>query len=181
MIDRRRLRSNGRVAHSSLKGQVKADRFVTGEIQRIAVVIADLCESVRGDRERQLLRGEAFAALDVKDGYVFGYAEKDGYVGWLDGGALMAHPSEDPTHLVSVGHSYAKTTPGLKTMGQVTPLSFGTQLVVIDEAEGWSQVAWGRGTLPINLYVPTGHLSPLGMPESDPISVAERFLGTPYL
>ncbi len=181
MSDRRTLRYNGHVAHSSLTGSVQADRFTDGEVCRVVEVVADLCAKPDGPRDRQLLRGEAFVALDVCDGHVFGYAAKDGYVGWLKVTALVDHPAEPPTHRVSAQRSYAKSTPGLKTMGRITSLPLGAQLVVLDEDDGWARNAWGRGAIPADGFVPAGHLSPVGKLESDPVAVAERLLGAPYL
>ena len=181
MTDRRMLRSNGHVAHSSLEGQVTADRFTDGETCRVVEVVADLCAEPGGSRDRQLLRGEGFTALDVCDGHVFGYAAKDGYVGWVKVTTLVDHPAELPTHKVSAARSYAKSTTGLKQMGRVTPLPLGVQLVVLDNQDGWARVAWSRGTLPTDVYVPAGHLTPIETHEVDPVTVAECLLGTPYL
>jgi cell wall-associated NlpC family hydrolase len=181
VTDRRRLRFNGHVAHSSLQGQVNADRFGDGEACRIVEVVADLCSEPDGPRDRQLLRGDAFTALDVCDGHVFGYAGKDGYVGWLKVTALVNHPAEPPTHRVSAPRSYAKSTAGLKQMGRVTSLPLGAQLAVLENEDGWARVAWSRGTLPQDAFVPAGHLSPIDTHEDDPVDVAERLLGTPYL
>ncbi len=181
MSDRRTLRSNGHVAHNSLLGRVQADSFTDGEACRVVEVVADLCSEPGGPRDRQLLRGEAFTALDVCDGHVFGYAAKDGYVGWLKVTALVDHPAAPPTHRVSAQRSYAKTTPGLKSMGRITSLPLGAQLVVLEEVGGWAKIAWGRGTIPTDGFVPAGHLTPMDVLEDDPVAVAQRLLGTPYL
>lgn len=179
-MDRRLLRSNGRVAHVSLAGQVEAAQFSAGDPMRVSAIVADLT-SASGGRERQLLRGEAFTGLDTKDGRVFGFAEKDGYCGWIAGEDLAGLPSEPLTHRIASGRSYAKSTPGLKTPGAVTPLPHGIALAVLDEADGWARVAWTRGATDRDLFVPFAHLAPLDAPDTDPASVAERYLGTPYL
>lgn len=180
MTDRRQIPANGDVAHVSLKGKVAADRYVEGELRHIGAVVADLCHDINGNRERQLLRGEGFHALEIRDGWAFGYAERDGYVGWLHAADLVA-PPEAATHRVAAVRTYAKSTPGLKAMGVVTPLPFGARLAVIDQVDGWGQVAWSRGTFPRAIFVPMQHLAPIGEAEQDAVAVAERFLGTPYL
>ncbi len=180
-MDRRRTPFNGKVAAAHLKGHIEADRYVEAEPKHVAAVVADLCSGPGGTRDRQLLRGEAFMCLDVQEAWVFGYAEKDGYVGWIEAASLNGHPADTPTHRVSAARSYGKSTPGLKEMGRVTPLPFDARLAVVDEIGDWSRIAWGRGTLPRDLYVPSGHLAPLGMVAEDPVGVAELFLGTPYL
>lgn len=181
MSDRRRIPFNGRVAAAYLQGVVEADRYVEAEPKHIVSVLADLCTEPGGARDRQLLRGDVFMCLDAREAWVFGYAEKDGYVGWIESENLTGHPTETPTHRVSSARSYGKSTPGLKDMGRVTPLPFDARLAVLEEADGWSRVAWGRGTLPRDKFVPSGHLSPLKFVAEDPVSVATLFLGAPYL
>ena len=170
--DRRLLRSNGRVAHVSLRGQVAAERFVEGEAKRVAAVVADILDAPDGARDRQLLRGETFTVLDLREGMAFGFAARDGYVGWVAEQDLIT--GAEPTHRVSAARSYGKSTPGLKVMGEVTPLPFGARLVVAEIADGWARTKCG-------LHVPEGHLAPADSVEADPVAVAERFIGTPYL
>ncbi len=181
MSDRRLLRSNGEVAHLSLRGQVAAERFVEGEAFHVAAIVADLCDAPGGARDRQLLRGEVFKVLDLRGDMAFGFAARDGYVGWMARADLAEASKESPTHRIAVARSYGKSTPGLKAMGRVTPLPFGAQLAVLDVADGWAWVAWSRGTIPSDLHVPEGHLAPVDVVETDPVAVAQRFIGTPYL
>ncbi|WP_299355209.1 NlpC/P60 family protein [uncultured Shimia sp.] len=180
-MDRRLLRSNGRVAHISLQGKVKAEHFLKGDLHRVASTVADLCAKPSGPRDRQLLRGEAFVALDIDEGLAFGYAKKDGYAGWIDSADLISGGLPEPTHRVIAQMSYGKSTPGLKDMGRVTNLSFGSLLPVLDQKDGWSRIAWSRGTVPRDLFVPDQHLVPTATSNNDPVAMAERFLGTPYL
>ncbi|MGP6088490.1 NlpC/P60 family protein [Antarctobacter jejuensis] len=181
MSDRRLTPFNGRVAHSALRGEVAAETFTDGERHRIAVPIADLMTAPDGSRDRQLLRGAAFQVLEMREGWAYGFAERDGYVGWIEATHLVGMPDEGETHRVAARQSYGKSSPGLKPMGRITPLSFGTRLAVLDEVEGWARVAWTRGTVPRDFYVPRQHLAPVDVPETDPVAVAERLLGTPYL
>lgn len=181
MTDRRRLHSNGRVAAAYLASMVVAERYVEPEAKCLAAVIADLCAEPKGPRDRQLLRGEVFNFLDLQDGWVFGYAEKDGYTGWLEAASFIPHPNHPTTHRVASSRSYAKSTPGLKAMGRTVSLPHGAKLCVLDESDGWSKVAWGRGTIPNDLYVPSKHLVPSLVLDTDPIEVAELYLGAPYL
>ncbi|WP_094022301.1 C40 family peptidase [Maliponia aquimaris] len=180
-MDRRLTPFNGRVAHSALRGQVEAETYSDGERHRIAVPLADLLTVPKGSRDRQLLRGAAFRVLDLRDGWAYGFAERDGYVGWVETADLVGMPDEAETHRVAARQSYGKSSPGLKPMGRITPLSLGTRLAVLEEVDGWARVAWTRGTVPRDLYVPRQHLAPLDEPETDPVVVAERLLGTPYL
>ena len=181
MSDRRLTPSNGRVAALHLKGTVAAERFVAPEPRCVAVAVADLRATPDGPRERQLLRGETFLTLEFAGNMAFGYAKKDGYCGWIAAADLIGAPREAPTHRITVARSYGKSTPGLKAFGTVKPLSLGMDLTVLETAGGWSRIAWSRGTIPKDLFVPEGHLRPLDKSETDPAAVAERLIHTPYL
>lgn len=179
-MDPRETPFNGRVAHVSLRGQVEAERFVEGERHLIHSVTAKLRSAPNGARERELLRGEAFLALDLKDGFAFGRAEANGYVGWIEAAAFVGGTPE-PTHRVSAARSYAKGRAELKSTEAHIPLPFGARLHVMEQVGDWAQVAWSRGTIPRDLYVPALHLSAVNERFGDPVAVARLFLGTPYL
>lgn len=180
-MDRRLTPSNGRVAHVSLRGQVEAECFVEGESHKVIRPVADLLAKPDGGRDRQLLRGDGFRVLDLQGGMAFGFAQQDGYAGWMAAADLIAAPVAVETHRVNAAHSYGKSTPGLKAMGQITPLSLGTRLTALEITDGWARVAWSQDSAPQDLYVPSQHLVPIDRLDSDPVSVAERLLGAPYL
>ncbi len=180
-MDRRTTAATGTIAAAHLRGLVPAQTYVEPTAYRVAMVVTDLLAAPEGDRERQLLRGETFWVVHVENGMAFGYADKDGYVGWLDFGDVLSHPSQDVTHTICAPRSYAKSSPGLKTNGATTPLPYGAQLVVIDENEGWSRIAWDGGRVSRDLFVPTAHLKPKTHLAIDAAAEAIKFLGTPYL
>ena len=157
-------------------------KHTTPKTHRVILPVADLCTAPNGARDRQLLRGAAFNVhATSQSGWSFGEVATNGYSGWIDTSAL-GDPSDDaPTHRVASAKTYAKTTSGLKTQGHITPLSMGSELTVLSEQDGWSKIAWSQGPNPQVLYVPSPHLTPLGKKETDPVSVAERLIGTPYL
>jgi cell wall-associated NlpC family hydrolase len=157
-------------------------RRIAPQIERTVLSVTDLFASPTGARDRQLLRGQAFTIRAVSDdGWAFGEATASRYSGWVNSADLYTHPKTAPTHRVSARQSYGKSSTGLKRAGRVTPLSLGSELIVLDQAGGWSRVAWERGQRPSNLYVPSVHLVPVAQIETDPVSVAERLIGTPYL
>ena len=154
----------------------------TTEARRTALPVTDLYAEPRGARDRQLRRGQAFVVHALsEEGWAFGETRDDRYSGWIDAAQLLNHPDDTPTHHVCVAQSYGKTTAGLKTPGRITSLSLGSELVVLEDIEGWSRIAWERGPIPLDLFVPSQHLTPIGQTESDPVTVSERLLGTPYL
>jgi len=176
VTDRRRLHSNGRVADAALVGQVEADVFVDGEDRQVIQPTAAILAEPGGARLRELVYGDGVRLLEEVDGHVFGYALRDGYAGYIAAGAL-ARPSHPVTHVVSVRMTQALCAPDFKTGVARLALSLGAR-VHIDAEEGrWSRLMTPDGAL----YVPRVHLRPVDTPEADPVSVAERLIGTPYL
>lgn len=155
---------------------------VTPDVMRVVHPVTDLLVAPDGARDRQLLRGQAFTVHALSDtGWAYGETTADSFSGWIDASRLVGHPDAEPTHRLSTAKSYGKSTSGLKTPGQVTPLSMGSDLVVLDESDGWSRIAWSQGAGPSELFVPSRHLTPIDRQEPDPVAVAERLIGTPYL
>lgn len=182
MTDRRRFWAEASEAEIAKVCRLNGLRRVEPCIERIATPVADLCAAPYAARDRQMLRGHGFAihAVDDESGWAFGETLTDGYSGWVDTSDLFTIPATAPTHRL-VAQSYGKTNTGLKTAGFVTPLSLGSTLVVLDETDGWARVAYTNETPRSELFVPLQHLAPIDQTESDPVTVAERLLGTPYL
>lgn len=182
MTDRRLTPANSRVAHVSLMGQLEADRFTQGEWRQVETGILPLLATPEGPRERELLQGETFCVLEENDGFAFGFSGRDGYVGYVFTEFLF--PIQPPTHRVSAIRSFWQEDPDLKSTMRVFPLSFGAKLRVTRIEGPWAKLAiqtppdavWFR-----EAWTPAAHLSPVGTLEADPVAVAERFLGTPYL
>jgi len=171
MTDRRLLPANGRVAHVSLKGRVAADRYVAGAPARIARPVTDLLSRPDGPRDRQLLLGEPVLVLERLDRHAFLQAAKDGYCGYVALDALG--PDVTVTHRVIAPATHLYATPSIKRH-EVTGLSFGCLLAIAGQD--------GRfGVTDQGLYVPAVHLGPIDERQDDPATVAEMFLGTPYL
>lgn len=183
MTDRRLLRSNGRVAHVSLAGEVEAERFVEGERQRVVGTFAPLWPRLgEGPQDRELWFGEEFVVLDrqaiVPDGarHAFGFCARDGAVGWVHDSAL-----DDPvkaTHKIAVARSYAKMSPALKPTEDIMYMTYGTLVAVIETQGDWARfdAGWDMPS-----WMPARHLVPVGEVSADPVAVARLFLGTPYL
>lgn len=182
MSDRRLTRFNGRVAHVSLEGQVAAERFTEGTAMEVQTEVLPLLVTPEGPRARELIMGEGFVVLDEVEGFAFGYAERDGYCGWVF--AEFLHPQRAPTHRVAAIRSYWQEDPDLKLSTRLFPLSFGARVKVTHSEGAWSRIviqtapgeAWFRDS-----WMPTAHLAPADSRETDPVAVAEMFLGTPYV
>ncbi len=171
MTDARVTPANGTVAHSSLKGVVEAERFVEGRWMMVQQPIVNLTDTPRGKRTSQLLFGERFLVLETADGFAFGQSEKDGYVGYLVSGALTG--AIDATHWVTSPATHLYPKPDFKSPPDVA-LFFGSQVKVAGERDGFHRIQTGH-------YIPSQHLMPMRARFSDPVGVADFFLGTPYL
>ncbi|PLP59552.1 peptidase P60 [Mesorhizobium loti] len=166
------------LADIRLKGEVTAERFVTGRPARIATSVVDLRRAPRPDSgiDTQFLSGDHVLVFDEADGWAWVQGERDGYVGYVLVTELHTG-TVAPTHIVSVPRTFVYPGPDLRfpRSGQ---LSMGSTVVVTGTAET-------RGThyavLPSDETIIAGHLRPIGEHAADYVSVAETLLGTPYL
>ena len=171
MNDPRTTPSNGHIAHDSLKGVVEADRYSEGRPMMVQQPIAHMIDGPNGKRTSQLMFGEGFLVLDTIDGLSFGQSERDGYVGYLPAAVLTN--AEVPTHWVMAPATHLYPRPDMKSAPDVS-LFFGSQVRVTDEQDAFRRIHTGH-------YVPSQHLMPISARFSDPIGIADLFLGTPYL
>lgn len=169
-MDGRTTPANDRAALAHLQGSVTAAQYTLGEAAQVRPALVDLLKTPDGARERQLLLGDAVTVIDRHHGWAFVQSAKDSYCGYLPEVALA--PPETPTHWVaSVGtHLYS----GAKVQSaDLAPLSMGVRLRVTGQDGHFAQTTAG--------FVPANHLRALGDWFGDPVDVAEKFIGTPYL
>ncbi|MEM0936848.1 MAG: NlpC/P60 family protein [Pseudomonadota bacterium] len=171
MTDRRETLANASVAAAELEGSVAAPRYVSGHWARIAVPVTDLCAKPGGARDRQLLYGQRFRVLEEKEGWAFGAAAQDGYVGYVGTAALTG--DEEGTHRVSVPATHLYPAPDLKRPERQW-LSFGSVLRIVSATGDFFETSE-------SLFVPKPHIRPLRAEFADPATVAQLFFGVPYL
>ena len=163
------------LAAKHLEGKVAAKRFVTGEEFEIADALAPLREKPAPDATllTQALKGERVMIYDRNgEGFAWGQLNSDGYVGWLPDRAL-AKPGPQPTHKVTVLRTFAFPGPSIK-LPPADALVMGASMTVTREQGAFAVTRedW---------YVPRQHVGLIGSCESDFVTVAEKFVGTPYL
>ncbi|MDF1856354.1 NlpC/P60 family protein [Pseudooceanicola sp.] len=186
MSDRRRLKSNGRVADIALQGVVDADRFVVPLRHQVRHPVTAIHPRPHaGARDRELAFGELFEVLDIADGYAFGYAARDGYVGYVRAEALSDH-WRNPSHRI-IAPTYWRGHPALKAEGEPGFLPIGARVTVDaihhDHCD-WAEVAHppaGPDSNGSAIYLPMPQLAPIDPPGSDLVAEAARYLGVPYL
>jgi cell wall-associated NlpC family hydrolase len=138
--------------------------------QQIIRPVVDLLRHPNGARERQLIWGEQVTVEEEKGGWAQITAAKDGYTGYLPSAALGA--TAQITHWVSALATHVYTQPNFKSH-DLRSLSFGSPVQVLSLGESFAETPDG--------FIPTPHLAPIETHQSDPVAVAELFLGTPYL
>lgn len=162
------------LAARAFEGVARSASYVDPTSRTAAVAAAPLRRAPSADAEQldQLLFGERFDVLEEGNGFAWGQARRDGYVGFVEI-AHLASPPAPPSHRVSAIRTYAFAEPSIKSRA-LGPYSINS-LVTAEAREGRFVKAAGSGW-----FVET-HLAPVGLFEADAAAVAERFLGAPYL
>ncbi|MFN3213477.1 MAG: NlpC/P60 family protein [Henriciella sp.] len=121
----------------------------------------------------QVLHGETVLLHHEEGGFGLVQCETDRYVGWVLMDALSAAVL-DVTHRVSVGRLHTYTDPKITAAAHLV-LGAGAKLTATGDREGrylrFERAGWIVDHL----------IADAGAYETDPVAVAERFLGTPYL
>lgn len=172
-FDKRVTPARTDLAAASLKGRVEAPRYAEGIARQCVRPVAPLTFAPAADarQESQLLFGEGFAVYEEKDGWAWGQAALDGYVGYVEAVAL-GEPSE-PTHAVGAPRSHLYPGPDLKLRAGAA-LGMGARVRVVEHAKGFSRLATGG-------WLYGRHLVPMGRHEPDYVKTGMALLGVPYL
>jgi len=163
------------IAARALEGIVAAEVYLDPKPHACGVPAIGIhaVPSPEAEQMDQLLFGEAFDVLEEEaNGWVWGQARRDGYVGFVRAEALRP-PGSAPTHRIAALRTYAFEGPSIRTRA-TGPYSLNS-LVSVEAEEGRLGKVRGAGWMTLQ------HLAPIGAFETDPAAVAERHLGTPYL
>jgi cell wall-associated NlpC family hydrolase len=168
------LRSD--LGSAALEGVVTAQHYAETRPMQVTTPTAAvrIGPSAGAEQVDQLLFGETFQVLEAADGWAWGQADRDGYVGYAELRYLTPEVIR-PTHWVGTIRTYAFCEPSIRA--PVAGLYSLNALVTVEaEAdERFAKVA-RLG------YMAQHHLSPIGDHlADDPAGVAERYLGAPYL
>ena len=172
--DPRTLLARADLADERLEGLVRAGRFAAVRPMRCAEPLAGVFKAPEDGAERQdeLLYGEGFEAMEMRDGWAWGQARRDGYVGFVRAGALAA-AGEAPSHRVAALRTAGFARPDLKS--EVVCLLSMNSLIRAGEVQRGYVDAGEAG------WIFAAHLAPIGVFETDYVAVAERYLGAPYV
>jgi cell wall-associated NlpC family hydrolase len=122
----------------------------------------------------EILYGETFTIYERGNGWSWGQANSDGYVGYIIGGMLDAFDGPTTANArVTALMAPVFSAPNIKASTfDLLPLN----AVVRDETQGSDFVEIRPSS-----FVHRRHLGPIAPSEADFASVAERFLGVPYV
>jgi cell wall-associated NlpC family hydrolase len=173
MSDPRLTLARPDLADLDLQGLVAAGRYEAPSLRQVAVPAAALRKAADPMAEQwdQLLFGERFRVLEVKGGFAWGQAARDGYVGFV-AEADLAAIGAPATHQVAVLRTYAFAEPDIKA--RPAGLYSLNALTAIEATEGRFAKGAGAG------WFVADHLVPIGVARGDYVAVAQGFLGAPY-
>jgi cell wall-associated NlpC family hydrolase len=171
MADKRVTPARADLAAVHLKGQVDAPRFVEGKMASVGVGRVALRARPSDDaaQDSELLLGEGFTVYDRADGWAWGQAASDLYVGYVHEAVLCAPFTGQAKITALLAPVFAAAD--LKTpVRDLLPMN--ASVPVMSRQGDYVQIADGG-------WLHQRHLDPVIT--QDFVTVAERFLGVPYV
>ena len=171
MPDKRITPFRADLAASHLKGVVDAPRYAQGTKRSVWVgrIPLRVRPSDEAAQDSELLFGEGFTVYDRAKGWCWGQADSDGYVGYVEEGALT-DPFKTEARVTAL-MAPAFIGPDLKRAVQDT-LPMNASVNVLGKIDDYVEIESG-------LFLHQRHLAPLAT--DDFVAVAERFLGVAYV
>jgi cell wall-associated NlpC family hydrolase len=162
------------LAAAHLAGAIEAPRYVEGRRMRVIDEAIALRARPAQDcgLDTQLLYGEEVVVYDLEEGWAWGQACNDGYVGYMPADSLVAQAPE-PTHKVSVPRTFLYPADNIKAP-VLGALPLGAEVSVRAMRGDFAQLSSG-------LFVYASHLADYAARERDFVAVGELFAGAPYL
>lgn len=151
------------IADIALADRIALPHYVAPSLRQIGQPVANLHTEPSDTSElgSQLLQGEGFALLEAEDGWAWGYGLHDHFVGFVRKNALIA--AREATHVVSAVSTLLDRSVTLY-MGSRISGSVDGDVFIMDDGS-------------ISLQ----DIRPADETASDPVAVAEAFIGVPYL
>jgi cell wall-associated NlpC family hydrolase len=159
------------IADIALAGQLFAPHYARPMIRGCGArpTFVRPTASAEAPPSSELLPGEAFAVLELSAHWAWGYCRHDHYVGYVAAIDLIDAPP--PTHIVAAAHAPIHAAPDTHAP-VLASLPMGAR-VTGEERSGFLGTDVG--------YLPFTTVRPLDAYEHDPVAVAERLIGAPYL
>lgn len=163
------------LAARHLEGRVTAERFVAGRLMRVAEPSLALrrARDLGAGLETELLFGETFTLYEDREGWGWGQAVLDDYVGYVPSSGLVPDDGARPSHVVSASRTLVFSAPTVKSLPLAT-LSMGALLRALSNDGSFLALTEGG-------FVPLAHVRAAGARVDDWVAMAEALLGAPYL
>ncbi|MCZ4280578.1 NlpC/P60 family protein [Kiloniella laminariae] len=161
------------LAAEYLKGKLTAVRYSKGYPAQVIVGQSSLRRHpvVESVQDSELLFGEKLTVYEEKDGWAWVQNARDSYVGYVRFSDL-SREVRATTHRVTALRTYVYPQPDMKTP-PLDLLSMQSAVLSLRQEGRFTQIQGGG-------WVFTDHISPQSETAADHVSVAKRFLGTPY-
>ncbi|WP_022697541.1 C40 family peptidase [Euryhalocaulis caribicus] len=162
------------LAAAFLKGKVEAARYAEPVRKACRIPAAPIVKAPDGEAamDDQLLFGERFDVYEEKDGWAWGQAAGDAYVGYVRSGHL-GEAGAAPDRRITALRTYAFSRPDIKSRPDRL-LSLNAKIAVAEEEGRFVRDAEAG-------WIIAAHAGALDETVSDHAAVAEQFLGAPYL
>ncbi len=173
-LDPRRHAFRPDLAAETLRGRVAAPKFAAGDVRQVIHSAAPLRNDpdARGSWTTEALFGERARVYDEREGWAWVQLERDGYVGYVHAAAL-SRELRPATHRVKALGTFLFPTPDIKA-APWTLLSMNAMLAVSELGAAFARLDGGG-------FVPARHLADGTRFAPDFVSLAEAFMGVPYL
>ena len=122
--------------------------------------------------DTEIIHGETLRIFNEMEGWAYAQADRDGYVGWLSADALEP-VREQATHRVTALRTFIYAGPSIKVPDPLA-LPQGALLTVAGFEKDFARLDGGG-------WVFAAHLAPVDHRAPDYVTVAEAYLGVPYL
>lgn len=172
--DKRTTPIRGDLADIKLAGLLFAPHYAVPMIRSCTVPSVMMHQLADADSAviSELIHGEDFAILDISGKWAWGYSVHDDYLGYVEMAALGERPV--PTHIVTSRSATLLAAPDVKA-NTTARLHMGAKLVCTAANSDGKFLKVG------DHYIFRKSVEPMGNVAEDPVALAEKLLGTPYL
>lgn len=177
-LDRRLNIFRADLADERLRGKVEAKRYVTGTPASVILPVIGLRPKpeLESGIDTELLLGETVRVFDSDNGWAWVQADADGYAGYVPEAAIGETVA--PTHRIIAPRTFLYPQAELRKP-PVAALSMGSLITIVGEEETrgtrYLMTATGEGIIAAHCFSVSECVA------DDYVSVALRFLETPYL
>lgn len=164
---------SGRRFNLEYRGNAPSDGVCHHVTRPVTRLLAEAHAAAASDTE--LLFGEEFTVHEMQDGWCFGRARGDHYLGWVEAAALAVGTSNATDQVITRG-TFVYAEADLKSR-PLMKLPMGARFSILDAVET-------RGTRYLQMsagFLVAGHVGALADHAADFVSVSEQLSGLAYL